>query len=234
MIKVFFRRYKLFLAVCVGYAIFSVVTSLITGINLYAFLVWNLFLALLPLGLSFILVERKKPKKLTTVLLFIAWLLLIPNSFYLITDLIHLSQFTFYIHTTPDFMNAIYIYNLNIWIGLINILTGVILGCIAGLQSLRYIHKYLATNFRRWLLFAMIDIFILIGFGIWIGRFLRFNSWDVIDPMRLGQSIIDRLDLFTLGFTILFASTVAIMYALYYKYQRYHERQYSKSPRSKT
>lgn len=218
----FIIRYRLAIAVCFSYAAFCIATSALTGLNIYAFLIWNLFLAVIPFVLSSILVQRKQLHPAIAVILFVVWLLFIPNAFYLITDLIHLSQFTFYYHTGADFTNPVYIHDLRIYLGLIVIAAGVAIATLIGLASLRQIHRYLDKHTRHELP-IMLVIFALIGFGIYLGRFLRFNSWDIINPISLVTGLLNNLNIFTIGFTILMGATTAILYALYYKYQLRHE-----------
>lgn len=135
----------------------------------YSFMIWNLLLALIPLLISgfLIIIESKvKPKFLLTPI-FILWLLFLPNSPYMITDFLHLSYLCKW-----DKNNNLY--------NVITLFSGVWSGLLAGLFSIYQIHfllkKYM-KNFISWIVIFI--IFILSGFGVYIGRFSRLNSWDV-------------------------------------------------------
>src|SRR5689334_4609672 len=60
------------------------------------YMLWNIFLALLPLGIStvlFLYTKQGYTQKVFLSCIFVAWLLLIPNAPYLITDLIHVGHY---------------------------------------------------------------------------------------------------------------------------------------------
>ena len=134
----------------------------------YSFLAWNLVLAWVPLILALLtLGEYERRRRLTRrlVLLGFAWLLFFPNSPYLFTDLVHVTRG----------MRA------HFWPDLILVLTSAMTGLVLGFVSLFVIQ----TVVRRALGGAASWLFVLGaaglgGVGICLGRFLRFNSWDVL------------------------------------------------------
>lgn len=144
-----------------------------TGGLTFMFLVWNLFLAFVPYFLSYALTLRptwiESRWKFTTV--FIAWLLFVPNSFYMLTDLFHLYDS----------------FSVPRWYDLLLILSFAWNALLVGILSVRHIEKIMEA---RWLyrfdwLFVY-PIMLLNALGIYIGRYLRFNSWDVIsNPFQL-------------------------------------------------
>ncbi len=58
-------------------------------------------------------------------------------------------------------------------------------------------------------------VMLLRGFGVYIGRFLRLNSWDVVNPVRLMHTILSQLDLFALQMTLSFAAAVFLLWLCY-------------------
>lgn len=136
----------------------------------YPFMIWNLLLALIPLFLSnlLVLLEKKIKFKIILLPLFILWLLFFPNSPYMITDFLHLS----YLGKWDKFNN---LYNVLV------LFSSVWSGLIAGLFSIYQVHfiieKYM-SKILSWL--VIVFIFALSGFGIYIGRFSRLNSWDIL------------------------------------------------------
>ncbi len=62
----------------------------ITGSYFFLFLVWNLFLALIPFAISTYLVSKPEISKVRLFLWATVWLLFLPNAPYIVTDLVHL------------------------------------------------------------------------------------------------------------------------------------------------
>lgn len=137
-----------------------------TGNVMYAFLVWNLFLAYIPYAIStWIGHPQVVSGKLKFPLVFICWLLFIPNSFYILTDLFHLGVSG----------------GAPLWYDLALILSCAWNGLLLGLISVRQVEKVLQIRFPKmneWLF--VFPVMFLNALGIYIGRYLRFNSWDVI------------------------------------------------------
>lgn len=149
-----------------------------TGRLTFTFLVWNLFLAFVPYFFSSRLLLRlswiKSRWKLPVV--FTAWVLFIPNAFYILTDLFHLYDSI----VVPP------------WFDLLLIISFAWNGLIMGILSVRQMEKVIMTRWPglpgwAWLY----PIMALNAVGVYIGRYLRFNSWDVIaDPFRLTADIV--------------------------------------------
>ncbi len=129
------------------------------------FLVWNLFLAFIPFGITFYLSGKKKISKLAMIAWFGAWLLFLPNAPYIVTDFIHLTHA-----------------KANLWLlDLILISSYAFGGLLFYWLSLREMEALLRPFFtlrKRKLILGTIPF--LAGFGIYLGRFLRWNSWDAI------------------------------------------------------
>ena len=154
---------------------------MITGHLTYIFLVWNLFLAFLPFAITewlwkFIRKERSKPLLMTFVFL---WLMFVPNSFYILTDLFHLEQF----HSAPKWFDLLLIFSFA-WNGL-----------VLGILSVRKAELILETvSGRGFSLFIVFIVMWLNAFGIYIGRYLRYNSWDIImQPFSLFREMLELL-----------------------------------------
>lgn len=176
------RRQQFFLL-----AVMSLICVLILAIRMfrtqsgmYFFLNWNLFLAIIPLLFTSMLYFHRPIFKSSgfkfSVLL--AWLLFFPNAPYILTDLFHIRHVT----------------NVPIWFDLILILGYAWTGLIAGFVSLRDIEIKLFGNWKTWQSSLTVSMLLFItGFGIYLGRFLRFNSWDVVKkPYILVQDVADR------------------------------------------
>lgn len=172
----------------------------------YFFLNWNLFLAWIPL-LAALALSRISRKTWLTMpvagVLFMVWLLFLPNAPYLVTDLIHLS----YRGGAPVWFDAMMLF-VYAWNGL-----------LLGFVSLWIVQ----TMARAW--FGQLISWLMVagslgaaGFGIYLGRFLRWNSWDVLSNpeallMDIAHLVLNPLDHpQTLGVTALFGAFLLLGY----------------------
>lgn len=143
----------------------------------YIFLAWNLVLAWIPLAAALLLREYAPASRFRWphLLLLAGWLLFLPNAPYIITDLLHLkprAPIPFWFDAS---LTAVFAWN----------------GLLAGLFSARMVHDFLENilgAFRSTLLIIL--AFALSGFGVYLGRVERWNSWDLItDPFGLLTSV---------------------------------------------
>ena len=142
-------------------------------------LLWNLFLAAIPLGWSAAFsaaMTRGRPAWAT--LWFALWILFLPNAPYLLTDLIHL---------TPK-------PNVPQWYILAMLLSCAATGTLLGYISLMEVHATIERRFgfyAGWLLAS--SSLMLCGFGIYLGRFLRWNSWDAFThPLLFVRTVVGQ------------------------------------------
>ena len=169
------------------------------------FLLWNLFLALIPYSISSYIkfdfsIKRSNIKNLIYLII---WLLFIPNTFYLITDFVHLHN--------NNFLQ--YIFDITL------LSSFTIAGFYFGILSIYDIHKLTESNYPKRISNAfIISISYLCAFGIYLGRILRFNSWDIIsNPSKLFYSIVECVfEIETIIFTIGFGSLILISYSITY------------------
>ena len=153
----------------------------ITGDLTYLFLVWNLFLAFIPFAITEWLptLERFAQRKRELAIVLFVWLLFIPNSFYILTDLFHLDKFD----SAPKWFDLLLIFSFA-WNGI-----------VLGIVSIRRTEVILESiSGRRFSLFIIFIVMWLNAFGIYIGRYLRFNSWDIIaQPFSLFKEMFEVL-----------------------------------------
>ncbi len=143
-------------------------------------LLWNLFLAFVPLlwSVAFQAAMARKRSALAG-LYFMLWLLFLPNAPYILTDLIHVSPRP---HVPLWFMVAMYLSCAG---------TGTLLGYLSLINVQNVIRQRFGA-LAGWIL----AVFSLMGcgFGIYVGRFLRWNSWDALThPLELGKDISHQL-----------------------------------------
>jgi uncharacterized membrane protein len=168
----------------------------------FVFLVWNLFLAWIPLLFIKMVWTYEQKHKLPLWLLagyFLIWLLFFPNAPYIITDFKHLRG-------VPENM---------IWYDALMIFNFSIAGFLAGLYSIRIVHRIFAHRWNHAVAWLMVMISMLLsGFGIYLGRYGRWNSWDfVTQPKALLKGISSSItDPFAIKHTFTFSFVMMLLY----------------------
>ncbi len=170
----------------------------------YVFLVWNLFLAFIPLVIStFLLMNFRKIKPIILYGFLFLWLLFFPNAPYIATDLFHLKAR----QGVPLWYDLLLLFSFA-WNGLII--------CFISLADIHRVLNKIFNTFLGW--FFIICSIVLSGLGIYVGRYLRWNSWDFFtNPFALlfdlGQRFLYPLEHpRTWGFTLLFSTFLFISY----------------------
>jgi len=172
----------------------------------YFNLVWNLFLAWLPLGFA-VLAGGFRPPRGRFLLCAFLWLLFLPNSPYLVTDLVHLKP-------RPP---------VPLWFDILLVQSFVLTGLLLGFLSLHLMHRRVSHSFgwRSGWLFTLV-VLGLTAFGIYLGRFERWNSWDLFtSPLALSNDIFNmlihpRANKTAFVFTTLCASFLGLAYLALY------------------
>ncbi len=139
----------------------------------FAFLLWNLFLAIVP----FMIIKLRyiSSNKLWTIGCFVMSLLFLPNSPYIVTDLFHIRPRE----------------EMPIWFDTLMIFSSAMSGLILFYAALFEMERILS---KRWGFPGILSIVFLSAFGIYLGRYLRFNSWDIVfDPGMIFNQIIEIL-----------------------------------------
>lgn len=153
------------------YLVSWVVRVVVTGQLMYLWLVWNLFLAFVPLGIVWLYRRHGYGQKLwKRLLLAVAWLAFLPNAPYLITDL----KYPFYA--------TLQLQAPGLLLGWVITLPVAILGMWWYLRSIRYFEEELDAvglddNLRSTIIAGVTCATAL---GVWMGRDLRLNSWEIL------------------------------------------------------
>ena len=149
----------------------------------------------------------RKSKKTQNSFYGLVWLLFIPNSFYILTDFTHL-----HFKTTFQFS-----------LDMLIISSFSFVGFYVGLLSIHTMRQLVIAKYGN----TKGNIFILIisflsAFGIYLGRVLRFNSWDIISkPIQLAYTSIYALfSLETIIYTLQLGTIILISYILFYYWKQ--------------
>lgn len=135
--------------------------------NTFVYMFWNIFLAFIPFFISSLLILYTNKDDLVKpffIVGFIFWFLFLPNAPYVVTDFIHLGRS----HAVPVMYDIFVLF------------TSASVSLLMGLYSLRQMERIFLLKFSPKITNMIIFIVILFAsFGIYLGRFLRFNSWDI-------------------------------------------------------
>lgn len=176
------------------------------GSSSLKYILWNIFLAFIPFFISYTLLSLLKNNRLSKII-FIAgiifWILFIPNAPYLVTDIIHIGE----IRAVPIIYDALLLFN------------SALIGLLFGVYSISHIEQILKIKYSQKIASLVIFVTIFfISFGIYIGRFLRFDSWDIFEnpisfTRAIGEIFMDKGYLVeSFLYTILFFSFTSVFY----------------------
>ncbi len=135
-------------------------------------IIWNLFLAFIPLALSFWLFRRRHISRTWFWwMIYIIFIAFLPNAPYLLTDIIHLIRAT----------RAGY----SVWIITLIFIPLHVFAILSGLEAyvvslINQNHYFKKLGLKRYIFTSEIMIHILCAVGVFLGRFRRFNSWDLV------------------------------------------------------
>jgi uncharacterized membrane protein len=179
-----------------------------TGHYSFVFLFWNLFLAWLPL--FFVRFIKKPEKKMQNFLLLMLSVLFLPNAPYILTDLFHLKKQLL----AP------------LWFDTVLILSFAFTGLMYFILTLEKILEEAAKLLPSFVnILAKPTLFLATGYGIYLGRFLRYNSWDLlVHPFRLTAGMFRSLFTWehcrqTIPITIIFTIFLYLLYEIYISFK---------------
>lgn len=173
----------------------------------YLFLLWNLFLAWIPYLASLRVdqLQRRSAGWFPQGVGLLIWLAFLPNAPYIVTDFVHFRPLA----------------PIPLWFDLVLLFATASTGLLLGLLSLRETHWIL----RRWFSHGSTWLLILVaiglaGFGVWLGRFQRWNSWDLVTrPQDLLRDIVGTLSerhelLHAMGISALLSGILLVGYGI--------------------
>ena len=161
----------------------------------YLFLIWNVFLAIIPFAITMYLSSKQNISTFKLIVWLIIWLAFLPNAPYIVTDLIHIKTGN----------------NTLLWLDILVVLSFALSGLFLFYLSIIDMQNLVKSKFEKIPIATLtFGILFLCGFGVYLGRFLRYNSWEIIsNPHVLISDVFNILIspfqhyeawLFTIGF----------------------------------
>ncbi len=201
-------RVRLQLSVALGLSMATslgllVVRYAATGRFGFRFLVWNLFLAAIPFPLALLadwLLRARQ--RVAAVPAFAGWLLFLPNAPYLVTDILHVQR-----SDAPLWYDALLYGSFAV--------SGILL-CFGSVALVHVVVRARLGSVAGWTL-AMASL-LLSGFGVYLGRVERWNSWNFWQtPRLLARSILEPVqnplnNARTIGFTVIYGAFLCVSY----------------------
>lgn len=187
-----------------------IVGAVMNNTNEFWYLGWNLFLAWAGLSIALwleLVLRRSSWSSWYAMAVTVLWMISLPNTFYLITDYIHIFDVSRVDHVYDVVMFSSFIFN----------------GVILGYLSVYLIHRQLLKRLTERTSHILVGLILfLCSFGIYIGRELRWNTWDVVtNPWSVLFDVSDRIlnpsqhpQVFsiTLSFFVLLTTTYAVFW----------------------
>lgn len=175
----FIKSVGIISGLCIGLLVIRVIFS---GVTRYSYVAENLGLAWLALVFAWVLVKRLEFSRWSSwpnIALSILWLFFLPNTWYVLTDLIH-------IPTTGE---------VSVFYDITMLITLVFIGFLLGFCSLFLIHLELLKRLTKANAHAVVGcILALSSFAIYLGRDLRWSTWDLVaDPSGIILNVSDRI-----------------------------------------
>ncbi|MFZ5881065.1 MAG: DUF1361 domain-containing protein [Chloroflexota bacterium] len=214
----FVNRHKYKIAILALMAGASFISLLLVGARMtvsdsgrYASLSWNLFLAWIPFLVAYAAYSLAWSRRWLYVVIPVAafvWLIFFPNAPYILTDLQHLARQS---TDTP------------LWYDVIMLVWFSWTGMLLGLVSLYLMQAIIQRTFGKWTGWSFVLLVSVLGsFGVYLGRFVRFNSWDLLQaPGEVAVTILGLVidpTLRLMAFTLLFAAFYLFVYLTLYSF----------------
>ena len=175
--KQYFKITSIFICLSLLAGLFFLFDVIYYHNSQYYYLLRNLLLAWIPLLLAFYLKKvlfKKTWSSYEAMLVSFLWLLFIPNSFYMLSDYVHLNNFT----------GNNLLFNITFFSEII------ITALMIGFFSVKIVESEIENRFSKfWSKLIISLIFLLSSFGIYVGRDLRWNSWDIL--IKPGPLLLD-------------------------------------------
>ncbi len=207
------RKIHIFYFTTILYIIMSVILGFILNDGLVVFLGWNILLATVVFMLAefFVILRKNQKNSIFLILILTLYVLFFPNTFYVLTDFIHLENYHFF----RDYPNS-YEMIIKDWLVLTHITIGALYAAKLGISSIKKLEHNLLDSLKKYKVLILSSLFLLSSLGIFIGRFLRFNSWQIFSIISIFEGLFTHID-FAVMFILIFFLLHWVTYLIFSK-----------------
>ncbi|PIH58513.1 DUF1361 domain-containing protein [Paenibacillus sp. LK1] len=177
---IYLKMSSVLIVATIGCLLVAVYLRTKSNTNMYQFLTWDIFLAWVPFIISSTIsyISNKKLTRSSIALVGVmcaGWLFFLPNSAYLFTEILHAFRYF-----DPQGETKFWV-NIDFWYSLSLTFVLAILGLLLSICSIHQIHKLLNKRLNPFSGMVVVGVVLLLSsLGVYIGRFNRWNSWDVL------------------------------------------------------
>lgn len=193
------------------YVIFTTVLGMMMNHGLILFLGWNVLLATCVYAFAQLFVMTRKSDHPSWVgyLVYVLFVLFFPNTFYILTDTIHFQAYSFFI----DYP-SMYAFVMDDWLVFSVITLGLLYGLKLGIHSIDLMYDVQYPLFKKHPYLYLLGLFTLSSVGVYLGRFIRLNSWNIFAIERMIFGIFDHIGFF-IQFVFIFTIVQYFSYFLF-------------------
>ncbi|MBU1142649.1 MAG: DUF1361 domain-containing protein [Firmicutes bacterium] len=194
------KKVHIFYFLTAIYIAVSMILGFILNNGLVIFLGWNIFLATLVFLFSelYVYLDKTKKRKIYLLVILTLYVLFFPNTLYVLTDFIHLENYDFF----ADYPST-YVMMSSDWFVFMHITIGALYAAKLGISSIKKLEPYIFQSLKKYKYLILSALFLLSSLGIFIGRFLRFNSWQIFDVFSILNGVFTHIG-FAVTFIIIF------------------------------
>lgn len=205
------------IVIFVLFVMLSAFTFLRVKDGIHFMLIWNMILAYIPLVIIYLL-NILKERKGWPVILGLIWLFFYPNSLYLVTDLIYLDSDN-YMQSLGMYQGLLYLQDIDAYLAFFHLVVAAFIGLMIAIRSFNYFYYLIVKKIPKYKYIFLLLIPFIASVGIYIGRFLRYNSWDVLNVYQVLIDFFKSLNWFSLIFILIFTILQYLIfgYILFYK-----------------
>lgn len=180
-----------------AYGLLSVLVTVFVNRSVHLFMIWNLLLSFFVFLLAYGLKSdwMKSKSNLIFGIYGVVWMFFLPNTFYFMTDILHVTSYDFYVQ--DGYMSIAFNEDLKMYVALFHLLIGMVISLYYGCYSVFAFKDELVTRYSvniPYMFFGTVAV--LSSIGIVIGRFFRLNSWDILRPFKLLATVFVNWNLF--------------------------------------
>lgn len=207
-----------------GCALLLGLRVLISGRFSYLYLLQNIVLAFIPFLIAAVMavilahIGSRSLKAAILAPAAVLWLLFYPNAPYIFTDFIHVIN-KVYLRVSPSEWIGL---NALIWYDTVMTAAFAFIGHFIGLASMWIMQSLMSAVWGKWASRIFLGLaVVLAGFGIYLGRFSRLNSWDAIfSPFKVAGEVMDAFaDPKSIFFSLVFALFILLSYGALWSFK---------------